>query len=119
MMRKLIQIVALVLCTAVPGLGHGAEQGLEQFVEQVIQIDTDPALLQLGDRSFNYTNFLIVQDYQRDPDQRLPLKSVSVGSWVLIDAQYSPDLRSYIARRLQLLPSAAVAKKLHEDLQPD
>jgi hypothetical protein len=112
-------MLALVICTVVPALGRAAEQGLEQFVEQVLQIDTDQALLQLGDRSFHYTNFLIVQDYLRDPDQRLPLKSVTVGSWVLIDAQYSPELRSYIARRLQLLPSATVAKKLHEDLQPD
>jgi len=115
-MRRIIQMVALVLCMAVPGFGHAAEQGLEQFVEQVVRIDTDQAQLQLGDRSFNYNNFIIVQQYQRDPDQRLSLKSVTEGTWVLIDAEYSPELRSYIARRLQLLPSAAVAKKLLEKL---
>jgi len=119
-MRKIIQMMAMVACMLLPGLGHAAELGLErpmeQFVERVIGIDTDLARLQLGDRSFNYTNFTIVQQFQRDPDQRLPLKSVTEGTWVLIDAEYSVDAKRYIARRLQLLPSEAVAKQLLENL---
>ncbi|WP_320821784.1 hypothetical protein [Reinekea sp.] len=119
-MRNTIQMIGLVFFLVLPGLGHADELSLEapmeQFVEQVVRIETDSAWLQLGDRSFNYTNFIIVQHYQRDPDQRLPLKSVTVGSWVLIDAEYSPELRTYIARRLQILPSAAVAKKVLESL---
>jgi hypothetical protein len=92
---------------------------MDQFVEQVIRIDTDQARLQLGDRSFDYTNFTIVQKYRGNPDQRLPLRSATEGSWVLIDAEYSVELRRYIARRLQLLPSAAVAQQLLENLHTE
>jgi hypothetical protein len=106
----------ILSCLLFSGIGRAADQELRQFVEQVSFIDTATASLQLGDRSFNYTNFIIVQNYRADEGQRLPLHAAREGTWVLIDAEYSIELQTYIARRLLLLPSEAVAKQLRENL---
>jgi hypothetical protein len=49
----------------------------------------------------------------------LPLNAARRGTWVLVDAYYSVDLKRYIVQRLQLLPSTAVAKKLLEKLNDE
>lgn len=118
-MLKLIQIMVLMSCLMLPFLGHAAEPQMEQFVEQVWGVDTAQARVQIGDQSFTYTNFTIVQDYRSEPDQRLPLNAARRGTWVLVDAYYSVDLKRYIVQRLQLLPSTAVAKKLLEKLNDE
>jgi hypothetical protein len=115
-MREIIKIVVVVVCLVLPGWVLAEDADLERFVEKVLNIDTALAQMQLGDRSLNYTNFTIIQKYQGNPDERLPLKSVVKGRWVLIEAEYAVELQRYIVRRLHLLPNEATAKRLREDL---
>jgi len=115
-MREIIKIVVVVVCLVLPGWVLAEDADLERFVEKVLNIDTALAQMQLGDRSLNYTNFTIIQKYQGNPDERLPLKSLVKGRWVLIEAEYAVELQRYIVRRLHLLPNEATAKRLREDL---
>ncbi len=81
----------------------------------ISHISSDNRSIDMDDAVYYYSNFTQVMEYQADEDQRLPLKRLSKGDWILVHFSTSKTTNKSIAEKIIILPGKSTINRLTTD----
>ena len=80
-----------------------------ETIDQFTSLDTSEGYFWGDDMIYYYTNFTIIQDYESD--ERLSLKSLSPGDWLVISYQ-SDNMGRMTAKQILIVPDEETARSV-------
>lgn len=101
---KTFLLAAIVWCCSAAFAG--------QMVDQFSSLEASEGYFWGDDSIYYFTNFTIIQDYESgDEDERLSLKSLNAGDWLVITFE-NDSIGKMTAKKILIVPDESTAQEV-------